>query len=114
MNEILTFCCNTKKPLQPCTKDEECCSEQLCVWGQCSQNATKGEPGTTCQHQNDCSPDLCCAFHKGTIQHINTVCCLVNISVNASEFSLCVQPCSSLSAWPSLLSVSAALVPLIT
>ncbi|KAI3377914.1 hypothetical protein L3Q82_009043, partial [Scortum barcoo] len=48
----------------PCIKDEECCGEQLCVWGQCSQNATKGEAGSTCQYQNDCSPDLCCAFHK--------------------------------------------------
>lgn len=53
---------------QPCTQDEECCGEQLCVWGQCSQNATKGEAGSTCQHQTDCSLDLCCAFHKGTVQ----------------------------------------------
>ncbi|XP_017297616.1 dickkopf-related protein 3a [Kryptolebias marmoratus] len=48
----------------PCTKDVECCSDQLCVWGQCSQNATNGEAGSTCQQQTDCSPDLCCAFHK--------------------------------------------------
>ncbi|XP_026175969.1 dickkopf-related protein 3a [Mastacembelus armatus] len=48
----------------PCTKDEECCGEQLCIWGQCSQNATKGEAGATCQYQTDCSPDLCCAVHK--------------------------------------------------
>ncbi|KAM8762796.1 dickkopf-related protein 3a [Acanthopagrus schlegelii] len=47
-----------------CTKDEECCGEQLCVWGQCSQNATKGEAGSTCQYQTDCSSDLCCALHK--------------------------------------------------
>ncbi|XP_039993530.1 dickkopf-related protein 3a isoform X2 [Xiphias gladius] len=50
-----------------CTKDEECCGEQLCVWGQCSQNATKGEAGSTCQYQTDCSPDLCCAFHKALL-----------------------------------------------
>ncbi|XP_069030235.1 dickkopf-related protein 3a [Embiotoca jacksoni] len=47
-----------------CTKDKECCGEQLCVWGQCSQNATKGKAGSTCQYQTDCSTDLCCAFHK--------------------------------------------------
>lgn len=53
---------------QSCTKDEECCDEQLCVWGQCSQNATRGEAGSTCQYQSDCRPDLCCALHKGTAQ----------------------------------------------
>uniref|UniRef100_A0AAZ1Y5T9 Dickkopf N-terminal cysteine-rich domain-containing protein n=1 Tax=Oreochromis aureus TaxID=47969 RepID=A0AAZ1Y5T9_OREAU len=52
---------------QSCTKDAECCGEQLCVWGQCSQNATKGEAGSTCQYQTDCSPDLCCAFHKALL-----------------------------------------------
>ncbi|XP_067105301.1 dickkopf-related protein 3a [Osmerus mordax] len=51
----------------PCTKDEECCAGQLCVWGQCSQNNTKGEAGSICQHQSDCSPDLCCAFHKALL-----------------------------------------------
>ncbi|XP_038557878.1 dickkopf-related protein 3a [Micropterus salmoides] len=50
-----------------CTTDKECCGEQLCVWGQCSQNATKGEAGSTCQYQTDCSPDLCCAFHKALL-----------------------------------------------
>ncbi|XP_040893654.1 dickkopf-related protein 3a [Toxotes jaculatrix] len=50
-----------------CTKDEECCGEQLCVWGQCSQNATKGEAGSTCQYQTDCNPDLCCALHKALL-----------------------------------------------
>ncbi|XP_019954276.1 dickkopf-related protein 3a [Paralichthys olivaceus] len=50
-----------------CTKDEECCADQLCVWGQCSPNATKGEAGSTCQYQTDCSPDLCCAFHKALL-----------------------------------------------
>lgn len=51
----------------PCTKDEECCAGQLCLWGQCSQNATKGEAGSICQHQSDCSPELCCAFHKALL-----------------------------------------------
>ncbi|XP_018543092.1 dickkopf-related protein 3a [Lates calcarifer] len=50
-----------------CSKDEECCGEQMCVWGQCSQNATKGEAGSTCQYQTDCRPDLCCAFHKALL-----------------------------------------------
>ncbi|KAG9352365.1 hypothetical protein JZ751_020778 [Albula glossodonta] len=47
-----------------CTQDEECCAEQLCVWGRCSGNGTKGAAGSICQHQSDCSPALCCAFHK--------------------------------------------------
>ncbi|XP_077419307.1 dickkopf-related protein 3a isoform X1 [Vanacampus margaritifer] len=46
-----------------CTEDEECCGVHLCVWGQCSLNATKGQAGSTCQHQAQCGPDLCCAFH---------------------------------------------------
>ncbi|XP_061599222.1 dickkopf-related protein 3a [Cololabis saira] len=50
-----------------CTKDVQCCGEQLCVWGQCSQNATKGEAGSTCRYQTDCSSDLCCAFHKALL-----------------------------------------------
>ncbi|CAG5856108.1 unnamed protein product [Menidia menidia] len=47
-----------------CTRDVECCGDQLCVWGQCTQNATKGEAGSTCRYQSDCSPDLCCALHE--------------------------------------------------
>ncbi|KAJ8416292.1 hypothetical protein AAFF_G00383140 [Aldrovandia affinis] len=51
----------------PCTKDEECCTGQLCLWGQCSENATKGEPGSICQYQSDCNRELCCGFHKALL-----------------------------------------------
>ncbi|XP_068598250.1 dickkopf-related protein 3a [Brachionichthys hirsutus] len=50
-----------------CTKDGQCCGEQLCVWGQCRQNATKGDAGSTCQYQTDCNTDLCCALHKALL-----------------------------------------------
>ncbi|KAF6737037.1 Dickkopf-related protein 3 [Oryzias melastigma] len=48
----------------PCRKDEECCSAQMCVWGQCTANASRGAEGTICQGQSDCRPGLCCAFQR--------------------------------------------------
>lgn len=57
-------------PLQPCSKDEECCSDQMCVWGQCTVNATQGTAGTICQGQSDCRPDLCCAFQRGDVEYM--------------------------------------------
>lgn len=57
---------------QPCTKDEECCSDQMCVWGQCTANVTSGTEGTICQGQSDCRPDLCCAFQPGNQENKHT------------------------------------------
>ncbi|XP_059927889.1 dickkopf-related protein 3a isoform X1 [Gadus macrocephalus] len=51
----------------PCTKDAECCDGHMCVWGQCSPNATKGEAGRICHYQGDCNEDLCCAVHKALL-----------------------------------------------
>ncbi|KAG9267121.1 dickkopf-related protein 3 [Astyanax mexicanus] len=60
-------CLDCKDVDATCTKDVECCDGQLCVWGQCTKNATKGELGTICEYQSNCSGDLCCAFHKALL-----------------------------------------------
>ncbi|KAJ8271521.1 hypothetical protein COCON_G00103800 [Conger conger] len=57
-------CLTCKAARMPCAKDEECCTGQLCVWGRCSKNGAKGAAGSICQHQSDCKPALCCAFHR--------------------------------------------------
>ncbi|KAM8894893.1 dickkopf-related protein 3a isoform 2-T2 [Spinachia spinachia] len=63
-NTRVSRCVPCKAIDMSCDDDKECCGERLCVWGQCSLNATKGAAGSTCQYQTDCSPDLCCLFHK--------------------------------------------------
>ncbi|KAK2854023.1 hypothetical protein Q5P01_006684 [Channa striata] len=60
-------CMPCKTTDMTCTFNQECCDEQLCVWGQCSPNATKGGPGTTCESESDCSSELCCALHKALL-----------------------------------------------
>lgn len=60
-------CLPCKELDRSCSRDDECCSGHLCIWGQCSQNSTKGERGTICHQQSDCSPDLCCVIHKSLL-----------------------------------------------
>ncbi|KAF7707658.1 hypothetical protein HF521_018876 [Silurus meridionalis] len=61
-------CVLCKSTNMECVKDEECCGEQLCVWGVCTQNKTRGDSGTICQYQSDCSHLHCCAVHKDVLQ----------------------------------------------
>ncbi|KAG6933168.1 dickkopf WNT signaling pathway inhibitor 3, partial [Chelydra serpentina] len=60
--EYLCQLCKTQH--SPCSRDVECCGDQLCVWGECVEAASKGENGTICENQHDCNPGTCCAFQK--------------------------------------------------
>ncbi|XP_058016130.1 dickkopf-related protein 3 [Ahaetulla prasina] len=69
----LEYNCHICKPQHAhCSRDVECCGQQLCVWGECIQAVSKGENGTICENQHDCNLGLCCAFTKDLLFPICT------------------------------------------
>ncbi|XP_060118109.1 dickkopf-related protein 3 [Heteronotia binoei] len=60
--EYKCYVCKTQHTY--CSRDDECCGNQLCVWGECMKAAAKGTNGTICENQRDCNSGMCCAFTK--------------------------------------------------
>uniref|UniRef100_A0A4W3GYK2 Dickkopf-related protein 3 n=1 Tax=Callorhinchus milii TaxID=7868 RepID=A0A4W3GYK2_CALMI len=73
---------------ESCTRDAECRSEHLCVWGHCRRNASKGENGTICEQQLDCSNNMCCAFQTDLLFPV--------CSPLPTEHQLCHNPLQNL------------------
>uniref|UniRef100_H3AP48 Dickkopf N-terminal cysteine-rich domain-containing protein n=1 Tax=Latimeria chalumnae TaxID=7897 RepID=H3AP48_LATCH len=57
---FVSECRGCKTKAMECAGDGECCSGYLCVWGHCAEGVLRGEGGTTCSSQRDCTQGLCC------------------------------------------------------
>ncbi|XP_015277114.1 PREDICTED: dickkopf-related protein 3 [Gekko japonicus] len=60
--EYKCYVCKTQHT--HCSRDDECCGNQLCVWGECLKAVSRGANGTICENQRDCNSGTCCAFTK--------------------------------------------------
>ncbi|XP_069479742.1 dickkopf-related protein 3 [Ambystoma mexicanum] len=56
--------CLQCKSQERCSRDAECCKDELCVWGFCTNGVLQGGNGTICERQENCSPGLCCAVQS--------------------------------------------------
>ncbi|KAM9299417.1 dickkopf-related protein 3-like [Gastrophryne carolinensis] len=55
-------CLQCKGNEMDCGQDEECCSEQVCSWGRCTEGLSSGAGGTRCDPaEEQCAPGFCCS-----------------------------------------------------
>jgi len=67
------LCVSCSKENVACTLNGQCC-HGTCKYGRCAKGASKGDAGTFCDRQQDCTgPELCCA-REPAINPVISIC----------------------------------------